>query len=125
MEDKRNIPDPTPYKRDVTAQKRGRREQRDPHMFTLINKDEFEFWYGIHGPNGEHRRFVVPVDVAYVFFKRHTAKLELLYEKRGVVLPAVDLDDIDDYIKDALRGLPEEPEEEEGTTFNDDTTTAT
>lgn len=74
-------------------------------MFTVIRKDGVEFWYGIHGPNGDHRRFALPLDVAYAFFKRHTAKLERVYERRGQPLPVVPLDDIDEYVSDALEGL--------------------
>lgn len=95
------------YNRDVSTRKRRARHgvRRDPHMFTVIRKDGVEFWYGIHGPNGDHRRFALPLDVAYAFFKRHTAKLERVYERRGQPLPVVPLDDIDEYVSDALEGL--------------------
>jgi hypothetical protein len=77
-------------------------------MFTVIRKDGVEFWYGIHGPNGDHRRFALPLGVAYTFFKRQAAKLERIYERQGLPLPAVPLDDIDEYVSDALQGLPDE-----------------
>ena len=98
-----------PYERDVSTQKRRARHsgRRDPNMFTVIRKDAVEFWYGIHGPNGDHRRFTVPLDVAYTFFKRHTAKLERIYERRKQTPPPVLLDDIDEYVSDALQGMPE------------------
>lgn len=101
--------EPRPYERDVSTKKVRARHSgwRDPHMFTVIRGDGVEFWYGIHGPNGDHRRFALPLDVAYAFFKRQAAKIERIHERRGQPLPVVPLDDIDEYVSDALQGLPD------------------
>jgi hypothetical protein len=94
------------FTRDVAVKKRHQRHsgRRDPHMFSAINQDEFELWYGITGPNGDHRRFALPLDVAYVFFRRQVAKLERLFERRKQPLPEVPLDDIDGFVSDAVSG---------------------
>ena len=94
---------------DVDAWQRRQRHggvsaRRDPHLFTVLRKDEFEFWYGIHGPDGDHRRYAVGLDTAYRFLRRQVLKLERLYEKTCRLVPDVDIADIDDYVRDALSG---------------------
>ena len=102
------------FSRDVAVKKRHQRHsgRRDPHMFAVIGRDEFEFWYGVTGPNGDHKRFTIPLDVAYVFFRRQSVKLERLFEKRKQQLPEVPLDDIDDFVSDAISGVLEGEEHE-------------
>jgi hypothetical protein len=97
------------FSRDVAVKKRHQRHsgRRDPHMFAVVNQNDFEFWYGITGPDGDHRRFALPLDVAYVFFRRQVAKLEGVFERRKRALPEVPLDDIDAYVSDAVGGLTE------------------
>lgn len=76
-------------------------------MFTVISPNDFAFWYGIHGPSEDHQRYALPLDVAYVFLRRQVAKLERLFERRKKPLPEVPLDDIDDFVSDAVSGLAE------------------
>lgn len=99
------------YERDIATRKKRARHsgRRDPHMFVAITRDlHVEFWYGIHGPNGEHRRFAMPPDEAYVFLKRQTVKLERMFQKLGREPPPVDLSDVDDYVNEAVKGVPDD-----------------